>query len=322
MTATNNFSIHDDISARYLFFGINLALYVIRLQLTATTEYIYVAQFGTAVFWLAALFCFPPTPFTKDIREFVLLDAIVYLGVSVIFLFSKNLFKDIYDSHVFYQKTLNVLYLVRLAWPCRDVHGDYVGWPTFGLIGGVLKLIGRTGAQPKLNTRQRNYGYLAIFLGCLAGYGLYLFDVKNFSSTGAFGFILIILFVIQKSITAHKARIAAQTAQQASERVEAERERAEVERITQLQMQNNLDAQLAADTLRSKAETIEEELAREKAEKAVLVAKIAELEALHTPESKRFIEALLALPDEAQQSQIRVVEAMKGEMDYFDAKEE
>lgn len=314
MTATNNFSIHDDISARFAFFGINLALYAIRLQLTVTTEYIYVAQFGTAVFWLAALVCFPPTPFKKDIREFVLLDAIVYLGISVIFLFSENLFKDIYDYHVFYQKTLNTLYLVRLAWPCRDEHGDYVGWPTFGLIGVFSKLIGRTADQPKLNTRQMSYGYLAIFFVCLTSYGLYRFNVNNLGVTGVFGLILITLFVIQKSVIAHKARVAAQTAQQTSARAEAERN-------TQLQMQNNLDAQLAADTLRSKAETTEEELAREKAEKAVLVAKIAELEALHTPEAKRFIEALLALPDEAQQSQIRVVEAMKGEMDYFDAKE-
>jgi hypothetical protein len=115
-------------------------------------------------------------------------------------------------------------------------------------------------------------------------------------------------------MAAHKARVAAQTAQQASERAQAERN-------TRLQMQNNLDTQLTADTLRSKTEAILADLAHAKAEKAALIAKIAELEALQTPEAKRFIEALLALPAEAQQSQIRVVEAMKGEMDYFDAKE-
>jgi bacterioferritin (cytochrome b1) len=314
MPTTNNFSIHDDISARYLFFGINLALYVIRLQLTVTTEYIYVAQFGTAVFWLAALFCFPPTPFTKDIREFVLLDAIFYFGVSIIYALPNQWFNDSHNSLVFYQKTLNTLYLVRLAWPCRDEHGDYVGWPTFGLIGVFSKLIGRTADQPKLNTRQMSYGYLAIFFVCLTSYGLYRFNVNNLGVTGVFGLILITLFVIQKSVIAHKARIAAQTAQQASERAEAER-------ITQLQMQNNLDAQLAADTHRNRAESNEEELAREKAEKAALIAKIAELEAMQTPESKRLIENFMALPEEVQQKQFRVIEALKGELEYFDTKE-
>ena len=314
MTATNNFSIHDDITARVTFFAINLVLYCICLKFTATTEYIYVGQFGTAVFLLAALGCFPPTSFTRDIKEFMLLDAIVYLCVSVIFFFSKNLFKDIYDSHVFYQKALNALYLVRLAWPCRDENGDYVGWPTFGLIGVFSKFMGRTDALPNLSNRQMGYGYLAIFFACLIGYGLHFFKVANDGTTGAFGLALITLFVIKKSLKAHKARVAAQTAQQASERAEAERN-------TRLQMQNNLDTQLTADTLRSKTEAILADLAHAKAEKAALIAKIAELEALQTPEAKRFIEALLALPAEAQQSQIRVVEAMKGEMDYFDAKE-
>jgi hypothetical protein len=79
MTTTNNFSIHDDITARVTFFAINLVLYFICLKFTATTEYIYVGQFGTAVFLLAALVCFSSgaAAATKTTARQKILDALL-----------------------------------------------------------------------------------------------------------------------------------------------------------------------------------------------------------------------------------------------------
>ena len=87
-------------------------------------------------------------------------------------------------------------------------------------------------------------------------------------------------------------------------------------------MQNNLDALLATDAERSRAETIEEELAREKAEKAAMAEKLAAFEALHTPEADRVLKGLYALPEETRLRQMRVIEALERELAYFDTEEE
>jgi hypothetical protein len=322
MISSKNFSVHDDITGRLAFFTINIIL--ILLQKVYLSEMVVEPiRFVIAIALLITMLAFPPTPFTKDIKEFLIFDAIFNFSLGTIHALPNNWFNNMFDYGTCYLRIINTLFLVRLVWPYRDTNGDFVGWPTFGLLGLIAKLRGISDDDlPKLTPRQQAYGYYAMALASLIGYGFYYFKVKNTTVTSFAVLILCVVFAFKKSLTAHKTKIAAQKAAEELAQQKLAEERAAAEALRQYQMQFSLDAQLAAQTNLAAAQIKAEELARERAEKEMYLAKITQLQALRTPEADHMLKLLLSLPEGPREAQMRVIEALHSETIYFPAKED
>lgn len=320
MTANKNYSIHDDITARLTFIVITAIAMTIGLKYFPPSNGTYLfAFFVIATILFLAIRFLPATPFSRDIKELLLAYAATNLFFAIIYLLPNDWYNAVEQYCVLLKRVINALILLRLIWPCQDQNLDFVGWPTFGVIGLIAILRGLQDELPKPSKWQAYAAYGTIMLGILAGVGFDRYGIENATVTSNFVVFIAVLFVVRKSLHAHTARLAAQAAKQQAEQAQLAAERAEAARVAQVQMQNNLDTQLLADAERNRAETKDEELARLKAEKAAAEAKLAELQALHTPEAQRTVEALMALPEETRLRQIKVIEALKQEVEYFDA---
>lgn len=320
MIANKNYSIHDDITGRLTFFVITAIAMTIALKYfpPENSKYLFaMAGIGAVLFW--AIRFLPATPFSRDIKELLLAYAATNLSFAIVYLLPNGWYNEVGQYGVLLKRVLNTLILLRLIWPCRDKNLDFVGWPTFGFIGLITKLRGLQVDLPTPSKQQAYAAYGTIMMGILAGVAFYKYDITNTTVTGDVVVFVAALFAVRKSLNAHTARLAAQAAKQQAEQAQLAGERAEAARVAQVQMQNNLDAQLLADAERNRAETKDEELARLKLEKAAAEAKLAELQALHTPEAQRTVAALMALPEETRLRQIKVIEALGQEVEYFDA---
>jgi hypothetical protein len=321
MISSKNFSVHDDLTGRLAFFTINI-IQILLQKVYLSDAMVEPVRFVIAIALLITMLAFPPTPFTKDIKEFLIFDAIFNFSLGIIYALPNNWYNNMFDYGTCYLRIINTLFLVRLVWPYRDTNGDFVGWPTFGLLGLIAKWRGASDDLPKLSPHQYRHGYCAIVIASLLGYGFYYFEVKNTTITSFAVLIIFIVFALKKSLTAHQAKIAAQKAAEELAQQKLAEERAAAECLRQFQMQFSLDAQLAAQTNLAAAKIKAEELDRERAEKEMYLAKIAQLQALHTPEADYMLNLLLSLPDGPREAQMRVIEALHSETIYFPANQD
>ena len=320
MATNKNYSVHDDITARITF----LAVHLILLSLAKTFVpldsdwYLPVVVLRNVLLFFALSFL-PLTPFPKDMKEILVMDSLVIGCFTFVYFTLDALYRASTPLALIYQKAMHTLFLARLLWPCRDENGDFVGWPVFGPVRLFANAEKESIDWPRATLRQTKLAYVTMVLAILVGFVFYLLGVTNFAAVSISVLIVAALFIVKKSLKMHADKLAATAARQAAEAQQREQERQKAAALALLQMQTNLDAQLAVDAERNRVETTEEELARIKAEKAAVEAKLQELQALQSPEALRLYEALKALPLEALERQIKVIEALKQEVDYFDA---
>lgn len=140
-------------------------------KLAPLNHWKYLTMLGVSItVFLMTLFLGKGT-LEEDMREICLYDVFAHCIGTSLFLLGLPASQTMYSL----MSSMILLKYGRLLWPCKNVDGtNFVGWPTFGILGILAKLAKRPPTEPATQpTREQSWSaYLFIVLCFVTGFVL------------------------------------------------------------------------------------------------------------------------------------------------------